>query len=1060
MTKVIIDQEARDRIQTDLTTNFLIEAGAGSGKTTSLVARLVNLIYTGTCEINKVVAITFTRKAADELKLRFQSELEKKWQDETEVKERKRLETALENIEQCFIGTVHAFCAKLLRERPIEARLDINFQELEVTDDHELLEEAWLMNLNFLQENHDPILMDLIESGIRVYDLLDSFKRIKNYPDVEWVTTDVKKPDLLNTYQSFSNLIQEAGRLLPAEEPKNNYDSFQKTLVAALRKMRHLNESQDKEIIAVFELFNKNLKPTFNRWDPEFKEDVRFYSKKLMGEFEKDVLPLLQAWREYCHPKIIAFLSKAMEAYEKLKRERSLLNFQDLLLKTNELVKENAEVRRYFQKKYQYLLVDEFQDTDPLQAEIMFFLTSEDSYEKVWTKCTPKQGSLFVVGDPKQAIYRFRRADIDTYNRVKQLIKEHGGEVLQLTMNFRTVETITENLDTVFEKLLPEQETKYQAAFRPLNAYQVADPMKLNGLKKITVPADYKKKDAIVAKDAKNIALYIHNRIKEGFSARDFMVLNRYNEGVATYAQTIEAFGIPVSISGEIIIGEMLEFRDFMSLLKTFVDPADSLAFVATLRSVFFGISDDDLYQWKEAGGGFTIYSSVPDEVDDSLKDKYSIALNKLTTYQKWIRMYSPILAIEKIMENVGFYTLLLSHQLGKRAQVSLLQILERLKTAEANGITTYKSIYDLFSEMVMNRTEVANLEQETDAVRVMNIHKAKGLEAPIVFLAHPFKKVNPQSLVSQHIKRQDQGSKGYFSFSMKNNFSSKTLALPSDWEALRDEELKYMDEEEKRIVYVAATRAGKALILSSSTKSDSKNPWQDLLEIREIEPIEVDEEELMEEGDPRVVSLEEYRIQTRNQLEWLEASKMANYEMWSSTEGKEILVIEREAGGGKEWGTFIHEVLEKVVKGQEVQPFIRNRLGLYKSLEREPEVNQYINQFKESVIWDEIETADEILTEVPFNMKISEDHELYSFISKEKQEKEVYATGVIDLIYKVGEKWVIVDYKTDRFKDEDDLIKLRNFYQGQVDFYQHAWEFMTGEKVDDAKLFFFENER
>src|SRR5690625_1531011 len=225
----------------------------------------------------------------------------------------------------------------------------------------------------------------------------------------------------------------------------------------------------------------------------------------------------------------------------------------------------------------------------------MFFLTSKNPDEKVWTNCRTKAGSLFVVGDPKQAIYRFRRADMDTYNRVKQLIEEYGGEILQLTMNFRTIDTVTESLNDMFEKLLPEKETTYQAAYRPLHAFHEDDKTFVSGIKQITVSADYTKKDDVVVKDAENIARYIWELINEGYQAKDFMVLNRYNEGVATYAQMIEGFGIPVSVSGNIVIGELVEFRDMLTLLKTFVDPTDSVAFVATLRSTFFGISDEDL---------------------------------------------------------------------------------------------------------------------------------------------------------------------------------------------------------------------------------------------------------------------------------------------------------------------------------------------------------------------------------------------------------------------------------------------------------------------------------
>lgn len=1056
MTNRIVDQEARNKIKKQLTTNFLIEAGAGSGKTTSLVERMVNLIGKGVCPINKIVAITFTRKAADELKLRFQSELEKKWKQEMNVERRSRLAHAIQNIEQCFIGTVHAFCSKLLRERPIEAKLDIDPQELEVHEDNELLEEAWHIYLHNLKENNGQQLKILNGLGINEDDLFSCLQEMKEYPDIEWVTNEVARPDLQPIFQSFSNLVKEASRLLPREEPEKGYDGLQKALIGAVKNMRHMAGNQDQHIIAIFELFNRNLKPTFNRWDPNDKEDVRFYGEKIASEFEKTVKPLLQSWWEYCHPNVVAFLLGALETYQQLKQERSLLNFQDLLLKTNKLLKENAEVRSYFQQKYQCLLVDEFQDTDPIQAEIMFFLTSQNHEEKEWTKCQPKPGSLFVVGDPKQAIYRFRRADIDTYNQVKRLIEEHGGEILQLTMNFRTVDTIAESLNSVFEKLLPEEETIHQAAYRPLHAFHQDNHRFLSGIKQLMVPAEYTRKDDIVARDAEMIARYIRERMNEGDRPKDFLVLNRYNEGIATYAQTLETFGIPVSVSGEIVIGEFVEFRDMLTLLKTFIDPTDSVAFVATLRSTFFGISDDELYQWKHAGGAFSLYSTTPAGLDEVTKEKYAQALMKLVTYQKWIRNFSPTVAIEKIMDDVGFYALLVHRQLGKQAHKSLLQILERLKQEEASGNTTFRAIYDMFFDMVMEETEVANFEQEANAVRVMNIHKAKGLEAPIVFLAHPAKKVNPAFNLSKHIKREDNQSKGYFSFSTGNKRVRKTIALPQNWNVIKEEELRYLLEEEIRIVYVAATRAERALIISSRERNNNRNPWNELLKIDSIELIDVNEKECIT-LDPTLVPFSDYWKATTNRLDWLETQKTPTYGVWSPTAEKEVLALERETGGGKEWGTIIHDVLEKVVCGDDITHFVRHALAKYNlPLDREAEVLEYVQRFKDSDVWQALESADLIFTEVPFNLKVTKDEELYSFVQRDNQQSAIYISGVIDLIYKVNDEWFIVDYKTDRVKKEGDLNRLREFYRDQIQFYQHAWEHMTGEQVSDVKLFFF----
>mgnify|MGYP000891922452 CR=1 FL=1 len=752
MTNTVIDQFAREKIKQELRTNFLVEAGAGSGKTTSLVERMVNLISTGTSMIDDLVAITFTKKAADELKIRFQSKLEKTWKIEKDEKVKERLSIAIQNMERCFLGTVHSFCAKLLRERPIEGNLDLAFTEIEGADDIELLEEAWQLYLKRLQNEQSPLLDDMSELGITISDLFQNLCEMKEYPDVEWVKETAAKPHLTDTYNKLMLLVREAKRAIPDPEPNSGYDSFQNTILSAFKKSRFLDPTRDKEIISYFEMFDKKLKPTLNRWNS--KEDAKFYEAKFNTLVETEIRPLLQQWREYCHPKVVVFLQEAMKTYIQFKKERSLLNFQDLLLNTAKLLRENSEVRKYFQQKYKVLLIDEFQDTDPVQAEIMFYLTGEDTTEKEWTKCKPKKGSLFVVGDPKQAIYRFRRADIDTYNRVKQLIEEHDGEVLQLTMNFRTLDSVIEKLNDVFRNHLPETETVYQAAYRPLHSYKKDMLKELSGIKKLTVPADFTKKEDILDYDADHIADVIAKLIKQGYSAQDFMVLTRYNEGIATYAERIEEKGLPVSISGEMIIGEMREFQELCILLKTFIDPTDELSLLATLRGVFFGVNDNELYQWKMNGGWFNLYSNIPETLPDRFKEKFNLVFEKLQQYQKWIRMYSPAVAIEKIIADVGFYPLLIQNGRNKRAYKSLLQIIEGLRKSEIEGKSTYKQVFEHLVGMVNEKTIVSNIEEDGDAVRIMNIHKAKGLEARFVFLAYPAKLVDPESFLAKHIKR------------------------------------------------------------------------------------------------------------------------------------------------------------------------------------------------------------------------------------------------------------------------------------------------------------------
>lgn len=1057
MSKIIVDQAARDKIKQHLHTNFLVEAGAGSGKTTSLVERMVNLIHTGTSKIEQMVAITFTRKAADELKMRFQSELEKRWREEKDENKRFLLSEALQNIERCYLGTVHSFCAQLLRERPIEAHLDLTFKELEESADLEILDEAWRMFLTEVEENEPEKIEAIDQLGIAVDDLFQCLKELKEYPDVSWITSqDIPKPDLKSPYETFMNIVREAKRAIPDKEPDNGYDALQKCILQALQKERFIDLEKEKDILSVLALFDKKLKVTQKCW--ESKEDAKYYLEKISSSFDDLIKPRIIAWKEYSHPIITSFLLGAIDGYLNIKKERSLLNFQDLLIQSTKLLQSSADVRSYFQEKYRFLLVDEFQDTDPIQAELMFYLTGENIDEKIWTKCKPRAGSLFVVGDPKQAIYRFRRADIDTYNRVKELMVEHGGEVLQLTMNFRTLDTITNQLNHVFQNYLPEQESAYQAAFRPLNSYHEDTHVGWTGVKKLSVSATFSKKEEMIAEDAKNIALCIQMQMQQGYRAEDFMVLTRYNDGIEQYAEAIEALHIPVSISGDVILGETKEFQELRTLLNAFVDTTDALSLVAVLRSVFFGFSDHELYQWRKEKGQFSIYTQVPETLPLAVKNKFVKAFDKLRSYQNWIREYSPTVAIEKIMEDVGFYPLLIKNNRSKRTYKSLIQIISSLRKHEAEGHTTFKEAFEQFNRIVVEKSTVLNIEEEADAVRIMNVHKAKGLEAKVVFLAHPAKVVKPEAFLKKHIKREDHASKGYIAFSIRNGFQDKELGLPQGWPEVKAEELQYLSEEEIRIIYVAATRAEETLIISSSAKNNNKNPWNILLEMESIEEIEPVEGVREVKVPTTFVSLEEYREKTNSLSDWLEERKVKSYDYWSPTKDKDytaVSSIEREEGGGLEWGTVVHEVLEKVVKGFDVTLFIRSILQKHNlPMDKEDELIEIVRKFQNSQIWQEIINAEEVYAELPFSGMVMKDDSLYQWFDQAAVDK-MLMKGVIDLVYKTQDGWVIVDYKTDRPSNHKDFEKLADFYNSQIHLYQAVWEKFTNEKIVDAKLYF-----
>lgn len=360
------DHEARVKIVHELNTNFLVEAGAGSGKTTSLIRRMVSLLKNGDITVGQIAAITFTRKAAGELRERFQTELEKTCREANDSQVKERQQQALVDLDQCFLGTIHSFCASLLRERPVEAGLDPEFEELDALQETILQDQVWEGYLLKVKLNTPQLLTRLDDIGISANELKSTFSTLSQYSDVVLVYEENSKPELTMAFETLKLMVQRARKALPVKEPEKGWDALQAAILKAERFIRFFNLNRDKTIISLLKLFDKQFSVTLNRWNSKDE------AKQLRDEFnafaEATVGPILQAWREYCHPILMEFLIPAVNYYEQARFKRSTLNFQDLLLKTRNMLRDNPEVRAYFNSKYPRLLVDEFQDTDPIQA--------------------------------------------------------------------------------------------------------------------------------------------------------------------------------------------------------------------------------------------------------------------------------------------------------------------------------------------------------------------------------------------------------------------------------------------------------------------------------------------------------------------------------------------------------------------------------------------------------------------------------------------------------------------------------------------------------------------
>ena len=1042
MNKRLADQQDRDRITRELDRSFLVEAGAGSGKTTSLVDRMVALIIRGEVEVEELAALTFTRKAAGELRERFQEGLEKALKEDEEPA-RSRAGRALENMERGFVGTIHSFCSLILRERPVEAGLDPGFVDIDEEEEKRIRGRAWEQFLLWAQAEKPQLIKGLAGLDIKAAELEGSFQAVINFPEIELITKKVPYPQetLNQARQEVNCFLDEMEQYLPGEEPEKGWDKLQNKIRRGLRWREKFTLEGDRILLRLLDFMSNKPEVTLNRW-PDL-DTGRWARDKEIEFLEKTVEPALQEWHRYCHEPIINFLKEAEKFYAQLRQRENLLNYQDLLLQTARLLRDNDEVRSYFKEKYTRLLVDEFQDTDPLQAEIVLYLAGDDSGEKNWADIRPRPGALFLVGDPKQSIYRFRRADIDIYSRVKQIMEKTGGGVLKLSTNFRSLQPLVQWSNRVFSSILGQEDPPYQASYQDMDYFRSHSPEGTSPIRVLgTEKVKGNNKEEICSLEAERIASFIARAVAgelyieaEDRTARpeDFLIIIPYKKPLVIYARALEKAGLPFTVSGGGNIQGCQELVELMPILRAISDPDNPVPLIAALRGVFFGISDQELYELRSARGNFSFLSDLPHKLEPALGS----AWEQMRYFWKLSQELNPAGALARIIEELGAIPLALAAPLGRSRAGYLLQALELVEKREQAGATDFAGAVHFLEELLEN-----GVEEEIDprgdlvGVRLMNLHKAKGLEAPVVFLADPSheSKIPPR----MHVTRK--GNQGWGYLEIKDG----ARARPPDWDYYKGQEEKYLQAEKDRLRYVAATRAQEMLIVSVYRGKESNSFWYPLNPYLGEEP-ELEEGVFSPASEiSRPVTANDRENFYQNQKEVLSRLQEKGFQRKTVTE----MVRQGEypqrteiTGRGAAWGNVIHHALE-IMTGQNIPPdnVLQQLLQEEGLAARELTLlRQKLQEIIRSPLWVRLSSADRVIREASFGLR----------------EGDLYLTGSADLVFFDRGSWVIVDYKSDRVENEEHLQELIIYYRPQVEAYARYWERLTGEQVGEKGLFF-----
>ena len=1080
-----VDSESRRIIREELGANLLVEAGAGSGKTQMLAERMAAGVGAGVYVVEHMAAVTFTRKAAAELRGRFQLALEARLKaaepgagspkpaGRHPEGERERLEHALRNIERLFSGTIHSFCARLLRERPVECGVSPGFTELDEEQDLVLRKRAWREFVAQARSSGDPDMLALLDAGLKPADLDHAFGVVCSNEDVEFPPGEGACPDPKPAWAALQAFWRELQKHLPADIPPDTSCGIQQAALTFRSRLRVSGKRLDRPatVAALLDAWDCQSKITQYRWasgnadKKRLKATVEPLHEYFLGA---TVAPYLAQWRQYVYRLSLSLLTRARDRAAAGRRRLNTLNYGDLLTLTAKVLRENAGVRLGLQRKYKHLFVDEFQDTDPIQAEIVFLLAAAGRYGEGptpeagspwpdWRRVPLRRGALFVVGDPKQSIYRFRRADIEIYNVVRARFAEPEiGRVLPLTMNFRSVPALCEWANDVFQTRFPAAASAHSPAFAGLDPKD-EEGHRRRGAKAVaggvfTLTHACSEGKAVIGDDAAAIARYIVSEVSSGRRKySDFLILTRKKkERLKPYAAALEALNVPIEVSGAGAFGESAEVEALTVLLRALADPQDAVSLVAVLRGPLFGISDPELFAWKQAGGWFSLFGGPEASVvaqgfspanspvaqgssPANSPSRVASSLAALRQYHRWTRLLPAGAALDRILEHSGYLAAAATTPGGVEAG-DLLHALDRVRQVFETGGSLADAADVLAADADAASNEVESLPLEpgrTDVVRLMNLHKAKGLEADVVCLADPCGGFEPR--VDVHIRRDGAVPQGWFTVVRRKEGSrwAPVLGQHADWPRHEQAEKPYLSAEQDRLLYVAATRAREILVVSRWTAAKGVPAWGCLNAFL----MHATELTVPASAAARPVTVPDCSAGVRRAADAMRASvhARATESSWAVTsvtaEARHVAKMVRSsdptsaddvttvvrgdtashrADAGVAWGTLVHGLLEHAMRHEGVTRDDLRRLALWLTVEQ-PQLRPVIDDAVDTALavsaadfWARAKAAAH-LVEAPFTVADGGRRLL---------------TGVVDLVFADGAGWRVVDYKTDVSKE------------------------------------------
>ncbi|MFL0411127.1 UvrD-helicase domain-containing protein [Microbacterium paludicola] len=1075
----LTDAAARQEIHGLIDENLFVDAGAGSGKTTALVERVVtSVLGPDPVPLPHTAVVTFTEKAGAELRDRLRERLERAEREARDPGTSARARQALEDLDTAAIGTLHSFAQRILAAFPIQAGMPPLMEVLDEVGSSVAFEARWAQMWRAVLDDDTlsaPLLFaldadvkpDHFRSLARAFgndwDLIDS--HVLNEPVRAFAIPDtealVRQAILIG--ERAAECTDPSDQLLPSirgiaewavSMRRATGDPERMALVRSVSGFKtHLGRQGNWPDVAGLRNECKALKEAADRLAREASEVA--------------IRPLARA--------IAAQVRSA--AQERVASGR--LEFHDLLVESRELLRGNAGVRAALQQSYRRLLLDEFQDTDPIQIELAVRIAGgADATADDWRDVALPPGSLFVVGDPKQSIYRFRRASIETYLAAGQ----HFGRRVSLVTNFRTISPVLQWVNAVFAEVIREDPGR-QPAYEPLAPHRDVVAGELVGPAVAVLGAqpheDKMTADRLREAEAADVAAVIRTALAEGWtvydedakgwrpvSERDIAILLPSRTSLPFLESALDAEGIAYRTESSSLVYQADEIRWLMAAARAIADPSDQLSCVTALRSSLFGCGDDDLFRYHQAGGRFTVSAPIRDELAETPVGRAMGYLNNLFRRSRWL---TPAELLNALVVDRRVLEVAAATQPGPRARERWGRVRFVLDQARAWSDTQHGGLREYVAWAAHQAQDAARVaeallpETDLDVVRIMTVHAAKGLEFGMVVLSGMTSRPNNRRGVQ--LLWGDRTYAVKLAGAMQTNDFADAAPL--------DEQMD--SAERQRLLYVAATRARDHLIVSLHRDSTNTNTAARILaEVGAADAAGavaftdsgtgqvagravsapgpgLDESSWRLMRDAAVARAAQPAARTASGLEGTEPE--VQWSLADATEPEEAEQVAGLAKGARDvelppWlkgrygnliGRAVHGALQ-IVDGDATR--IETAAAAQALAEGIPDLADAVARYVTSALSTQI-VRDAFAGEHWSEMYVG------------TVEDDLVLEGFIDLVYRDADgRLVILDYKTDHVRDDAALAERATYYAPQLRAYERALEAATAERARAVLLF------